>query len=313
MTPEPSVFEMLARSRREWLAQGALAAALLSPGGHKVRRRVLERTQRRELLPLVRTVPSVREERPTEEAWRADIELSWDVAKRPVCLELKLDASLSRAQTEAHHRGRIDGWVVPRGRIREFKQQLGEDVRLLTWEELAQLTDVPVLEQLLEEAGASGSLMRDALTLETARREFEAFLSPAPVRRWPALYGFLIALDAHLAEQFLPHEYERSPAPAQTPESGGLGPYYGFTFVLRTGRQSRPYWYGFAQDGEGDPRLYLEDRQTAAGRLVDDIFRWPLDAGATARRFARKLRVAVVTGRGRTTLLHRTPSAKRGN
>lgn len=293
MSLDLSVFEMLARSRREWLAQGVLMAALSGEGSNRLRRYVLESVGRRELVERAQDVPEVHEERRTTAGWRADLELSWPNARHPVRLELKLGAGLSHAQREAHRQGLVDGWVVAKARLREFRRELGGRANLLTWEALADRVDAPILSQLLREAGASGSLARERVAFEEANSEFAEFSGRAPLRRWPALYGFLISVDTHLAQRWEACGYQRSPAPAQTPSLERDEPYYGFTFTLNGRGGIRPFWYGFARDDDGALRIYLEDRRTADGDVLASSAKWPMDAGGIARAFHRSVENSV--------------------
>jgi len=227
-----NLFQSIARSRPEWVAQGLLRHAIISEAS--VRALLLERTG---LERPVDETPEVQveEEQPTDTGWRADLVVRWG-SIRPLRLELKLLTGFTSAQRAALRAQEIDLVVVLDG------HEVPDGTAVVTWSELAARTENVTLQSLLSQVTPAAMGFMQTLDQATLAREFQSFVNGGEDRRWPSLYAFLSTIHAHLHDD----AQGNYTADGWSQSRKGVA-YYGYGFRMTEGGTSSQCWVGFTK------------------------------------------------------------------
>jgi hypothetical protein len=223
-TSTPTLFQSLARSRPEWVAQGLFVhAVLFEPGVRALLLGALGKAKAisRDL------VPEVDEEIPEESGWRRDVVIKWP--GHDTSIELKLLAPFTSRQRSAP----ID-LIVARTRDGAL-----DGVRCVTWAELVKGVADPTLRVLLEQVVESSFAMEAPKS--TIEKEFDSFSEGGPEGAWPTMYQFLSTLHYCLYDAEHPnYRSSRGWSKSRKPSDA----WYGYKFWVGT----VDYWLGFVRD-----------------------------------------------------------------
>jgi len=222
---EINLFQSLARSRPEWLVQGAFMTAVHFD--QRVRTALNKKLKGKfpEQAP-----KEVREEVVQDDYWRADVVVYWPDNEEPAKFELKLGSP----PTERQKKAAIDAIVVPSG-CEQYTRRLIKKAVIFTWAEIAKAVSKKnaFLERLFREADRSYSLWLEdgKLNVKEAMDAFDAVTNGTA--SWPTdkqLRAFLNMLDDRLREVIGNYYIGGSWSKTRT-EQGE--PYFGYTIWWR--------------------------------------------------------------------------------
>ena len=195
-----SIFEAMARSRGEWLAQGVLIHAIEHQPSVQARLAEFVNASAFRSCKVVPEVPDDRAKRtqPGVGVWRMDLQVVFEPGPKVLRIELKLGAPFSRVQLEALSE---DGTLLVCPEV--YRKRKDVRAASLTWAEIATCASSDMLlARLLDEIETYGSGQLEGLSWDEAKKEFRQFVDSPVVdssqEGWPKLYRFLSTIDQTL-------------------------------------------------------------------------------------------------------------------
>lgn len=229
-TSTTTLFQSLARSRPEWIAQGLFVHAVLSePKVRGLLRQVHGKETSQDAPPVVD------EERPYEDGSRSDVVIRWPDGD--VRVELKLLAPFTPNQ-----RGAAINLIVARTREGAL-----DGIPCVTWAELVEQVENATLRELLRQVADFHFAMNASRT--TLHTEFGSFIAGGAEATWPTMYRFLCTVHSCLHDAESPR-YKGSRGWSKSQRE--LDPWYGYKFWIG----GVEHWLGFIR-AEGELRFAL--------------------------------------------------------
>lgn len=264
---DSGIFDAIARTRPEWIAQGVLRHVLIAD---KVFREKFSKRIRGAVFELAEPKhESICEEVPDETGWRTDLFIHWrdgDCSR----IELKIGSALTFRQRQA--RERITAIITPPGAKKH-------NVETIDWLELSSWAQTGSIGRtLLEQVARFRDWRCDEISEAVVDSELESLASSNMQRSWRTMYRFLSTLDERLSAEvdnsiYIPGSWGLSKTP--------VNPWYGYYFSLGqpTKKAQDKWWLGFEKMSlscslhiyRGDNRIEAVSRSGKASWKIDSV------------------------------------------
>lgn len=266
-----TLFETVARSKAEWLAQGLLVRAIQTQPRLQAHLARMAGADGGEPRLFTERYDESRTPKGAKRGWRPDVVARWD--SRELRIELKLLARLSEAQRLA---------LKKRGSLLIAPAKLGrsQGIKHMTWVQVSDHVKGP-LKQLFREVDAYTRGTLRELAWSSINRDYETI--ERENKGWTSLYRFLSTVDEQLRDALDTYRPSDQWSLSREPSPGARS-YYGFYFSLSGKVSPMPYWLGFYRDDDEVVRLAVQRRK--ASGVWPAVRAWP-KAGAKASKSIR--------------------------